>query len=137
MDFGQNQLRNAMSTTISQQILNGRLLHVVSGRAKSNFNDKFKLEPTTNDMNAISDTISVCSVERNRPISTYRFRFQIYIYIYIYNFIFYYFFFFNLKFIFSYIYKNCYFKIKAKMHFWSLHFGPIPILVPKLILLLM
>ena len=34
MDFGQNQLRNAMSTTISQQILNDRLLHVVSGRAK-------------------------------------------------------------------------------------------------------
>ena len=48
---------------------------------KSNFNDKFKLEPTTNDMNAIPDTISVCLVEQNRPISTYRFRFQIYIYI--------------------------------------------------------
>ena len=34
-------------------------------RQKNNFNDKFKLEPTTNIMNTILDTISVCSVERN------------------------------------------------------------------------
>ena len=36
--------RNAVSTTISQQILGGRLLRAVIGRQKSNFNGEFKLK---------------------------------------------------------------------------------------------
>ena len=40
-------LKNAMSTTLSQQILSSRLLLAVIGGQKSNVNDRFKLEPIT------------------------------------------------------------------------------------------
>ena len=38
-------MRNAISTTFSQQILNGRLLLVVMSGPKSNLSCKFKFEP--------------------------------------------------------------------------------------------
>ena len=34
-------------TTLLQQIINNKLLQIVIGRQKSNFNDRFKLEPIT------------------------------------------------------------------------------------------
>ena len=34
-------------TTLLQQIIDDKLLHIIIGRQKSNFNDRFKLEPIT------------------------------------------------------------------------------------------
>ena len=40
-------MRNAISTTFSQQILSGKLLLAVTSRQKSNLRCEFKLEPIT------------------------------------------------------------------------------------------
>ena len=36
-----------MFTIFSQQIISGRLFQIIISKKKSNFNDKFKLEPIT------------------------------------------------------------------------------------------